>query len=184
LSEASENICLVFSPKYDKPFKVPKLNKAPSEPIKEGRGIRIFENSRIGDFCVVVCYDVEEDKIFRRIREKYRRGKCFTLFVVSCTTDIEAYRGKCDILALSRRESRKRYNSELGLTAHVILADSFHGLSYYTAPVKGNKKRKNEVCAPVIKNKYFYIYKILVEEMSKARGGEKSNIFYAIHPHH
>ena len=161
---------------------MPKLNKAPSEPIKEGRGIRIFENSRIGDFCVVVCYDVEEDKIFRRIREKYRRGKCFTLFVVSCTTDIEAYRGKCDILALSRRESRKRYNSELGLTAHVILADSFHGLSYYTAPVKGNEKHKNEVwnevCAPVIKNKYFYIYKILIEEMSKARGGEISNIFY------
>ena len=182
LSEASENICLVFSPKYDKPFKVPKLNKAPSEPIKEGRGIRIFENSRIGDFCVVVCYDVEEDEILKKIQEKYRRGKCFTLFVVSCTTDIKAYERKCDILALPRRVTEKRYNSVLGLTAHVILADSFHGLSYYTAPVKGNEKHKNEVwnevCAPVIKNKYFYIYKILIEEMSKARGGEISNIFY------
>ena len=119
---------------------------------------------------------------FRRIRDKYRRGKCFTLFIVSCTTDIEAYKRRCEILALSRRESGKRYNSEIGLTAHVILADSFHGLSYYTAPVKRKSPiPKNEVCAPVIANKYFYIYKILIKEMSKARTGrDKSDIFYAI----
>jgi len=179
LSKAFEDICLVFSPNYDEPFRVPKLNKSPMDPdfLKEGCGIQIFGNSRIGDFCVVICYDALSEEIFKRIREKYRRGKCFTLFILSYTPDIKSWKKRCEILALPLRKSQERYNSNLGLTAHVILADGYHGLSYYTAPVKSSHPREN-ICNPVVEKDYFYIYKILVEEMSKVRKPRLSNIFY------
>ncbi len=183
LSKLSEDICLIFVPNHDEPFKVPKLNKSPIDPdfLKEGDGIHIFENSRIGDFCVIVCYDALSKEIPKYIRDCYRRGKCFTLFIVSCTPAIKEFEKTCELLALPAWKSRKEYDSDLGLTAHVILADSFRGSSYYAAPVKKDSRTpKEKVCIPAVEKNSFYIYKILVKEMGKARGSERSSIFYAI----
>jgi len=177
LSKDFMDIGLVFVPRKDS-YKVPRLNRCKYDPkfFKEGCEIHMFENSRIGDFCVLVCFDALSKEIPKRIKKRYRFGKSFTLIIISCTPAIENYKKICDKLALPSWKS----NSDLSLTAHVILADSFHGASYYTAPVRPTKEN---ILNPVKETDNISIYRILVRELSQARLKDgNSEFFYTIDP--
>jgi len=180
LSKNLEDICLVFLPSGET-RKIWRLNRCNDDPkeFKEGCGVGIFKNSRIGDFCVVVCFDYLSEKIPEVIQKAYRREHSFTLIIVSQCRDIERYKRRSDELA-----NPKGKKSNQGLLAYVILADSYHGLAYYAAPVRrrGDAK-KEDFCKPILEKDNYSIFRLPIKELKNARTpGIGSKVLYSINP--
>lgn len=153
LTENSQGVSPVIIPSrgIEKQFKLWRSKYDPDDFI-EGNGLKIFTNTKIGNFCVLICYDFTSgDKIPEIIRNvRYELRESFTLFVVACNP------AKEDFKNLANKYIEDVY-------CYVIISDSFgEGMEYCADPME-----KKDI-APIHENEKIVIYKLQIGNLARA----------------